>query len=73
MKSDTQRQIPYNITCMCNVRSDTNEHTHKTETDSQVRIDLWFQRGGEAGDGRNGSLGLADEDYRMDKQQGPGI
>ena len=45
MKSDTQRQIPYNITYMCNVKSDTNEHMYVSETDSQIRIDLWLSEG----------------------------
>ena len=31
----SQRQIPY-ITYMCNLKSDTNEFTYKTEMDSQT-------------------------------------
>ena len=34
-KSERERQIPYDITYMCNLKYDTNEHTYETETDSQ--------------------------------------
>ena len=32
----SQRQIPYDITYMWNLKYDTNELTYKTETDSQT-------------------------------------
>ena len=35
-KSDRQRQIPYDITYMWNLKYDTNELIYKTETDSQT-------------------------------------
>ena len=35
-KSERERQIPYDITYMWNVKYDTNEHIYKTETDSQT-------------------------------------
>ena len=35
-KSDRERQIPYDITYMWNLRYDTNEHIYETETDSQM-------------------------------------
>ena len=36
-KSDRERQIPYDITYMGNLkRNDTNELIYKTETDSQT-------------------------------------
>ena len=41
-KSDRERQIPYVITYMWNLKYDTNELIYKTETGSQRR-DLWFQ------------------------------
>ena len=31
-----ERQIPYDITCMWNLKYDTNEHIYETETDSQT-------------------------------------
>ena len=35
-KSERERQIPYNITCMWNLKYDTSELIYKTETDSQT-------------------------------------
>ena len=35
-KSDRERQIPYGITYMWNLKYDTNELIYKTETDSQT-------------------------------------
>ena len=36
MKSLRERQIPYDITYMWNLKYDTNEFIYKTETDSQT-------------------------------------
>ena len=35
-KSDRERQIPYDITCMWNLKYDTNKLIYETETDSQT-------------------------------------
>ena len=35
-KSDRERQIPYDITYICNLKYGTNESIYKTETDSQT-------------------------------------
>ena len=35
-KSEGERQIPYDITYMWNLKYDTNEPIYKTETDSQT-------------------------------------
>ena len=35
-KSERERQIPYDITYMWNLKYDRNEHIYKTETDSQM-------------------------------------
>ena len=35
VKSDRERQIPYDITYMWNLKYDTNEVIYETETDSQ--------------------------------------
>ena len=35
-KSERERQIPYNVTYMWNLKYDTNEHINKTETDTQT-------------------------------------
>ena len=35
-KSERERQIPYDITYMWNLKYDTNEPTYETETDSQT-------------------------------------
>ena len=51
-KSERERQIPYAITYMYNLKYDTNEPTYKVETDSQTqRTDLWLSRGKETGEG----------------------
>ena len=42
-KSERERQIPYDITYMWNLKYGTNEPIYKTETDSQTyRMDLWL-------------------------------
>ena len=57
----SQRQIPYDITYMWNLKYDTNEPIHETETKSGTwRINWWLPRGRRVGEGRSGSLGLAD-------------
>ena len=35
-KSERERQIPYDISYMCNLKYDTNELIYETETDSQT-------------------------------------
>ena len=45
-----QKLISHDITHMWNLKYDTNEHIHETETDSQTqRTDLRLPRGREAG------------------------
>ena len=36
VKSERKRKIPYDITCMWNLKYDTNEPIYETETDSQT-------------------------------------
>ena len=36
-KSERKRQRPYDITCMWNLKQDTNEFIYKTEADSQTQ------------------------------------
>ena len=36
VKSERERQIPHDITYMCNLKYDTNELIYETETDSQT-------------------------------------
>ena len=36
VKSERVRRTPYDITCMWNLKYDTNEHVYETETDSQT-------------------------------------
>ena len=44
-KSERERQIPYDITYMWNIKYGTNEPIHKTEIDSKTkRTDLWLPR-----------------------------
>ena len=64
MKAERERQIPYDITYMWNLKYDTNELIYETETDSQTqRTDLELPREREFGERRTGSLGLADAGY----------
>ena len=75
--SERERQIPYDITYMWNLKYDTNEHIYETKADSQIqRTYLWLPKWRE-GWGRDG-LGVWDQQmqttiYRMGKQQGPTV
>ena len=41
----SQRQIPDDITCMCNLKYNTNEFVNKTETNSETqRTNLWLPK-----------------------------
>ena len=55
-KSERQRQIPYDITYMWNLKQDLREDTYETETDSDIENKLMVAKG----EGRIGSSGLAD-------------
>ena len=59
--SQKERQIPYDITYMWNLKYDTNEPIYETESGT-YRIDCWLPRG-VVGVGWIGSLGLADENW----------
>ena len=39
-KSERERQIPYDIACMWNLKYDTNELIYKTKIDSENKIML---------------------------------
>ena len=46
VKSERERQIPYDITYMWNLKYGTVEPISRKETDSQTwRTDLWLPRG----------------------------
>ena len=53
--SQTERQIPYDIPYMWNLKYDTNESMYKTETDSQTqKANLWLPKGkGREGERQN--------------------
>ena len=58
-KSKRERQIPYDITYMWNLKYGTNEPIYKTETESWTkRTDLWLPRGGEGGRGMDWEFGI---------------
>ena len=57
VKSQRERQIPYDITYMWSLKYDINEPIYETETD----IDCPVERG--VGDRWTGDLGLADANY----------
>ena len=60
MKSERERQVPYDITHMRNPKYDTNEYIYETETDSQTsRTNLWLPRGRQVEEGWIMSLVLA--------------
>ena len=45
VKSERERQIPHDITYMCNLKYDTNELIYKAETDSQTqKTNLWIPK-----------------------------
>ena len=53
-KPERERQIPYDIIYMWNLKYDTNEHIYKTETDSLTqRTNLWLPKGKGGGGGIN--------------------
>ena len=42
-----ERQVPYEIVCVWNLKYNTNQHSYETKTDSETqRTDLWLSRGG---------------------------
>ena len=56
-KPERERQTPYDITYMWNLKCDVNEPIYKTETDSQThRIDFRLPRGKRVGKGCIGSI-----------------
>ena len=65
-ESDQERQVSCDITYMWNLKYDTNELIHGTETDSQTqRTDLWLPRRMRMGKGWCKSLGLANANYHV--------
>ena len=44
-QSNKETQIPYDITFMCNLKFNTNEHVYDAETNSQVWSYLWLTKG----------------------------
>ena len=61
-KSEGERQISYDITCMSNLKCSTNELIYETETDSQAyRRDFWWPS--VHAQGQVGSLQIADASY----------
>ena len=64
MKSEKERQIPYNSTYTWTLRYRTNEPTDKRETDSQTwRTDMWLPRVRREGVEWNEILVLIDANY----------
>ena len=58
-----RKKIPYDLPYMWNLY-DTKELLHETETDSQTgRTHLWLPKRRGMGEGRSGSLGLADANF----------
>ena len=72
VRSERERQMHYDITCMWNLKYGTDDPMDRTETDSQTwRTDLRFPRGREGeGWGVWGSK-VQTIAFRVDKQGGP--
>lgn len=64
-KSEKERQIPYNITYMWNLKYDTNEPIYKTVTDSQTENKAAVAKGEGGGERWTGRLGLVDANYSV--------
>ena len=65
-KSERQRQIPCDITCMCNLKYNTDEHIYKNRnrlTDKENKPVVAKERWGELEWGKTGNLGLTDVNY----------
>ena len=63
-KSESERQIPYDITYMWNLKFDTNQHIYETKTDSHTQRAQRLESGrGGVGEGWIESLGLADANW----------
>ena len=62
VKSEREKQIPYDITYMWNLKYDTNETTKQTHRHREQTCG-WLPRGRGGGEGWSGSLGLADANY----------
>ena len=62
-KSERKRQIPYDITYMWNLKYNTNEHVYETKPHRHGEQTCGFQGGEGIGEGRIGSLRLADANY----------
>ena len=70
--------MPYDITCMWNLKFGTNEPIYETETESQTqRTDLWLPSGRWDGGGMDWEFEVGRCKlvyiYMMDKQQGPNV
>ena len=60
-RSERERQIPYDITYMWNLKYDTNERIYETKNSHKYREQTCgCQGGGVVGEGGTGSLGLVD-------------
>ena len=65
-ESDRERWIPYETAYTCNLKHDTNEPFHETETQSQTqKPDRWLPNGRGLEGGWNGRLGLAEVSFFM--------
>ena len=58
-KSERERQIPYDIIYMWNLKYGPNEHIYGTDSHTQ-RTDLWLPRGSRRWEAKIRRLGLAD-------------
>ena len=71
-KSERERQRPYDIIYMWNLKYDTNELIYKAETDSDIENNLVVAKGEGSGEGLDWKFGVSRCKllFRFDKEQG---
>ena len=62
-QSERERQIPYDVTYILNLKYDTNEFICETEGNSDIESRLVVAKEEGAGEGRIGSVQLAEANY----------
>ena len=71
-KSETERQIPYDITYMWNLKYDTNELIYR----QTQKTKLWLPKGktvGAGGINEEFGINIHKTIYKIDRQQGPTV
>jgi len=74
-KSERERQRPYDIIYMWNLKYDTNELIYKAETDSDIENNLVVAKGERSGERLDWKFGVSRCKllFRFDEEQGPTV